>query len=54
MKNFKVAVVQHYTASKNADFDIDEIREYRSDEDLGKYRKINAYKNLMKFKDKNG
>ncbi|MGN1329609.1 MAG: carbon-nitrogen hydrolase family protein [Eubacterium sp.] len=31
-----------------ADFDIDEIREYRNCEDLGKYRKVNAYKQLTK------
>lgn len=31
-----------------ADFDMDEIRRYRNSEDLGKYRKINAYKHLIK------
>lgn len=29
-----------------ADFDMDKIREYRKCEDLGKYRKISAYKHL--------
>lgn len=31
-----------------AEFDIDEIKEYRENEDLGKCRKINAYKHLLK------
>lgn len=31
-----------------AAFDMDAIREHRSREDLGKYRKVNAYKHLVK------
>lgn len=31
-----------------ADFDMDEIRDWRKREDLGKYRKVHAYRSLLK------
>lgn len=44
---------ENYDGLVYADFNMDAIRRYRLTEDLGKYRKIFAYKNLTNVKDKN-
>lgn len=47
MDNTIVIADEHYEGIIYADFDMDAIRKYRGKEDLGKYRKPKAYRNLQ-------
>lgn len=44
--NAIVVASEEYDGLVYADFDIDAIREYRAAQDMGKYRKVNAYRHL--------
>lgn len=45
--NELVVADENYDGIVYAEFDMDEIRKYREREDLGKYRKVKAYKHLL-------